>query len=63
MKAKTGQKGKNLFHPIRVAVTAKASGPELEKLIPLLERGSRLNLPKPMLSARERVRIVKGLVA
>ena len=63
VKAKTGQKGKNLFHPIRVAVTAKASGPELEKLIPLLERGSRLNLPQHILSARDRVRLVKGLVA
>jgi nondiscriminating glutamyl-tRNA synthetase len=63
VKAKTGQKGKNLFHPIRVAVTAKASGPELEKLIPLLERGSRLNLPQQLLSARDRVRLVKGLIA
>ncbi len=63
VKAKTGQKGKNLFHPIRVAVTAKASGPELEKLIPLLERGSRLTLPRKLSSARERVRLVKGLVA
>jgi len=63
VKAKTGQKGKNLFHPIRVAVTAKASGPELEKLIPLLERGSGLSLPQPILSARDRVRLVKGLIA
>jgi len=63
VKAKTGQKGKNLFHPIRVAVTAKASGPELEKLIPLLERGSRLNLPREIMSARQRVQVVKGLVA
>jgi len=63
VKAKTGQKGKNLFHPIRVAVTAKASGPELEKLIPLLERGSRLSLPQQILSARDRVRVVNGLIA
>jgi len=63
VKAKTGQKGKNLFHPIRVAVTAKASGPELERLIPLLERGSRLNLPLGIMSARQRVQVVKGLVA
>jgi len=63
VKAKTGQKGKNLFHPIRVAVTAKASGPELEKLIPLLERASRLKLTQPIVSARDRVRLVKGLTA
>ncbi|MFB3906720.1 MAG: glutamate--tRNA ligase [Acidobacteriota bacterium] len=63
VKTKTGQKGKNLFHPIRVAVTAKSSGPELERLIPLLERGSRLNLPGKILSARDRVRLVRGLIA
>ncbi|HXK60141.1 MAG TPA: glutamate--tRNA ligase [Acidobacteriota bacterium] len=61
-KTKTGQKGKNLFHPIRVAVTAKSSGPELEKLIPLLERASRLSLPKPVMSARERVRQAKRML-
>jgi nondiscriminating glutamyl-tRNA synthetase len=62
VKAKTGQKGKNLFHPIRVAVTAKASGPELEKLIPLLERGSALPLTLKVVSARERVRKVRDLI-
>jgi len=63
VKAQTGQKGKNLFHPIRVSVTAQASGPELEKLIPLLERGSRLPLPKKVMSARDRARQVKGMLA
>ena len=31
------KKGKELFHPIRVAVTGAVSGPELEKLIPVLK--------------------------
>jgi nondiscriminating glutamyl-tRNA synthetase len=62
VKTKTGQKGKNLFHPIRIAVTAKASGPELERLIPLLERGSRLELPVEVLSARSRVERVRELI-
>ena len=30
VKARTGQKGKQLFHPIRVALTGRAEGPELD---------------------------------
>lgn len=57
-KAETGQKGKNLFHPIRVALTARSSGPELEKLIPIFEQGSQLDLPVKVLGVKERVAIV-----
>jgi nondiscriminating glutamyl-tRNA synthetase len=55
VKAETGAKGKELFHPIRVVVTGSHSGPEFDKLIPLIEEGSRLPLPKHILSVRERV--------
>lgn len=55
VKEKTGQKGKSLFHPIRLALTARGSGPELDKLVPILERGTQLDLPVPILSVRERV--------
>jgi nondiscriminating glutamyl-tRNA synthetase len=55
VKAETGAKGKELFHPIRIIVTGSHSGPEFDKLIPILEEGSRLNLPRPVLSVRERV--------
>jgi nondiscriminating glutamyl-tRNA synthetase len=55
VKAETGAKGKDLFHPIRIAVTGSHSGPEFDKLIPILEEGSRLTLPKHVLSVRERV--------
>lgn len=34
----TGRKGKNLFMPLRIALTGKSSGPELKALLPLLER-------------------------
>jgi nondiscriminating glutamyl-tRNA synthetase len=51
----TGKKGRELFHPIRVALTGAASGPELEKLIPLFEDGSRLNLVPPIKSVRSRI--------
>jgi nondiscriminating glutamyl-tRNA synthetase len=55
VKAETGAKGKELFHPIRIAVTGSHSGPEFDKLIPILEEGSHLSLPKDVLSVRERV--------
>jgi glutamyl-tRNA synthetase len=34
----TGLKGKELFHPLRMALTGRASGPELAKLLPLIGR-------------------------
>ncbi|MCU1298461.1 MAG: glutamyl-tRNA synthetase / glutamate--tRNA(Gln) ligase [Acidobacteriaceae bacterium] len=55
VKAETGAKGKELFHPIRIVITGSHSGPEFDKLIPILEEGSRLDLPKHVLSVRERV--------
>jgi glutamyl-tRNA synthetase/nondiscriminating glutamyl-tRNA synthetase len=55
VKAKTGAKGKDLFHPVRVALTGAHSGPEFDKLIPILEEGSRLDLPQHVMSVRERL--------
>jgi glutamyl-tRNA synthetase/nondiscriminating glutamyl-tRNA synthetase len=52
----TGKKGKDLFHPIRVAVTGAASGPELEKLVPIYETGSKLPLAHHVKSVAERLR-------
>lgn len=51
----TGKKGKDLFHPIRVAVTGAVSGPELEKLIPIFEEGSKLPLKRHVKSVAERL--------
>ncbi|MSP66759.1 MAG: glutamate--tRNA ligase [Alphaproteobacteria bacterium] len=34
----TGRKGKALYHPLRLALTARDSGPELKRLLPLLGR-------------------------
>ena len=36
VKAASGRKGKELFHPIRMALTAQADGPELKALLPLI---------------------------
>ncbi len=55
VKAETGAKGKDLFHPVRITLTGAHSGPEFDKLIPLLEEGSQLDLPVHVLSVRERV--------
>lgn len=38
LKAKTGKKGKELFHPLRKALTAREDGPELKILLPILGR-------------------------
>jgi nondiscriminating glutamyl-tRNA synthetase len=55
VKTTSGAKGKELFHPVRIALTGAHSGPEFDKLVPLIEAGSQLSLPAHILSARERV--------
>lgn len=40
VKESSGQKGKALFMPIRIAVTGTTHGPELKELIPLLDRAA-----------------------
>lgn len=54
LKTSTGRKGRGLFHPLRIALTARGSGPELDKLIPLVEDGARLGV-EGVLGCRERV--------
>jgi glutamyl-tRNA synthetase/nondiscriminating glutamyl-tRNA synthetase len=55
VKDETGAKGKELFHPIRIVITGSHSGPDFDRVIPLIEAGSYLPLPKHVLSVRERV--------
>jgi glutamyl-tRNA synthetase/nondiscriminating glutamyl-tRNA synthetase len=57
VKTATGQKGKQLFHPIRVALTGEADGPELDHLVPAIEHGAELGPDSgvaPVLGCRER---------
>jgi len=54
VKAENGAKGKELYHPIRIVLTGSHSGPEFDRLIPILESGSRLELPRHVKSVRER---------
>ena len=53
----TGQKGKALFHPIRLALTGRSEGPELDLAVPAIDRGAELGpgsgLPT-MIGCRER---------
>jgi glutamyl-tRNA synthetase/nondiscriminating glutamyl-tRNA synthetase len=55
VKGKSGAKGKELFHPVRLALTGSHSGPEFDKLIPILEEGSKLDLPHHVMSVGERL--------
>ncbi|MGC9158594.1 MAG: glutamate--tRNA ligase [Terracidiphilus sp.] len=54
IRAATGIKGRDLFHPVRIALTGAHSGPELDRLLPLIEEGAELDLGIP--GARERVK-------
>lgn len=57
VKQQTGQKAKGLFHPIRVALTGLAGGPELDQAVPAIDRGAELPASAglaPILGCRER---------
>tara|TARA_B100000949_G_C14261611_1_gene443113 strand:+ start:42 stop:1487 length:1446 start_codon:yes stop_codon:yes gene_type:complete len=58
VKTATGQSGRDLFQPIRLAITGRLSGPELDKLVPILEKGKQLKLPVRVLGIEERVKAV-----
>jgi glutamyl-tRNA synthetase/nondiscriminating glutamyl-tRNA synthetase len=42
VRASTGQKGRALFHPLRLALTGEAEGMELDHAVPAIERGAAL---------------------
>jgi glutamyl-tRNA synthetase/nondiscriminating glutamyl-tRNA synthetase len=42
VRERTGQKGKALFHPIRIALTGETEGMELDLAVPIIEEGARL---------------------
>jgi glutamyl/glutaminyl-tRNA synthetase len=52
----TGIKGAALFHPVRIALTGQQSGPEFDRLVPLMEEGSQLTLPKAVPAVHERLK-------
>jgi nondiscriminating glutamyl-tRNA synthetase len=56
VRRETGAKGRGLYHPMRVGLTGAASGPELIRLLPVIDEGSGLRLPRPIASCAERAR-------
>src|SRR5215203_5298039 len=42
VRQRTGQKGRALFHPIRVALTGEPEGPELDLVVPAIDTGTEL---------------------
>lgn len=63
IKKETGCKGRDLFHPIRVALTARHSGLDLDKFIPLVEAGSRLHFPVPIKDCQQRINEIHEYVS
>jgi len=61
--AMSGRKGRALFHPLRVALTGAEQGPELDRLVPLLEEGSRLPLAPRVAPCLERIAARKAGLA
>ncbi|HUN85522.1 MAG TPA: glutamate--tRNA ligase [Terracidiphilus sp.] len=59
IKQATGIKGPELYHPVRIALTGSHSGPDFDRLIPLIEEGSSLKLGIP--SVQERVERFVGV--
>jgi nondiscriminating glutamyl-tRNA synthetase len=59
----TGQKGRALFHPIRVALTGARQGPELDVIVPAIDRGADLPASSgvaPVTGCRERAVAIKA---
>ncbi len=56
VRERSGQKGKALFHPIRLALTGEPEGLELDIAVPAIERGAQLRDAgiRPIASASER---------
>ena len=63
VRARTGEKGKGLFHPIRLVLTGEPEGLELDAAVPAIERGALLAESsgsglRPIASARARAALV-----
>jgi nondiscriminating glutamyl-tRNA synthetase len=62
---RSGQKGKALFHPIRLALTGEPEGLELDVAVPAIERGARLEPGgiRPIPSALDRAMAFQAALA
>jgi nondiscriminating glutamyl-tRNA synthetase len=65
VKDRTGLKGRALFHPIRVAVTGAAEGPELDVIVPAIEGAAALPAEAGLarvIGCRDRARLMASLL-
>ncbi len=64
VKDRTGLKGKALFHPIRVILTGAAEGPELDLILPAIDRAAELSDSglAPVASCQQRAQFATGLL-
>jgi glutamyl/glutaminyl-tRNA synthetase len=64
---KTGQKGKALFHPLRLVLTGESEGLELDVAVPAIERGAQVEQAGSgfieIRSARERAEEFRSVLA
>jgi nondiscriminating glutamyl-tRNA synthetase len=66
IKRQTGRKAKQLFHPIRIALTGEAGGPELDLAVPAIDLGAELPGDAglaPILGCRERAAAFAATIA
>ena len=61
VRSRTGQKGRALFHPVRLVLTGRADGPELDLAVPAIDAGAELPVSSgvaPVIGCRERAAAV-----
>ena len=62
VKDMTGQKGKSLFHPIRLILTGASEGPELDLIVPAIERAVGLPGLANVISCKDRASAIAKLL-
>jgi nondiscriminating glutamyl-tRNA synthetase len=65
VRERTGQKGKALFHPIRAILTGESEGPELDLIVPAIDRATTLSPAdglQTVRGCRERARAMRDAV-
>jgi nondiscriminating glutamyl-tRNA synthetase len=62
VKEMTGQKGKSLFHPIRLILTGASEGPELDLIVPAIERAVGVPGLAPVASCKDRAAAIANLL-
>lgn len=66
VKTATGQKGSALFHPIRIVLTGRSDGPELDVIVPAIDTGTALAASEglaPVVGCRERAAALQAALA